>query len=315
MYYNKRLHPRQYVVEHHQDGCMLHELEEQTKITRHSSLAALGRHPPDVSLGSTATCDLRTPRRRLSSAGSASSASPITATNASRPVDLSPFPRRDYSQRPQSIAVSTPAAVCDWSISVAERMRNVSNVSNSSANNVTCTTTPIKSPPVHHYHAESDDSASTTNTTASIRSHCIKPSLSRKTSALSLLKNVHFSRDCIEHSATVQHRHTDDAHDSPEQIIASLFPEQVPRGQRAKSVPSTPVAAKPMAARPGGVLKATKSSASRSIATSAPSTGRKTQLVASPGFGTRARARVVYRPDSLQELRRDFEGIKYAMCF
>lgn len=312
MYYNKRLHPRQYVVEHHQDGCMLHELEEQSRITRYSSLSALGQHTSSnqPGSGSGTPSGQRTPRRRLSSVGA-------TATSAaSQLTDPSPLRRREYGQRPLSIAV-TPTAGCDWSISVAERMRNASSAGSTHS---TCTT-PVKSPAVHHHiHPESDDSSSTTT---SMLSHSIKPSLSRKTSAHALLKNVHFSRDCIEHSATSAtaggQRHsapTGDQrrteHDTPEQIIASLFPEQVPRALRPRSVASAAGVGKTTVARPGGVLKATKSSASRSAATAVTTTGRKTQLVASPGFGSKARARVVYRPDSLQELSRDFEGIKYA---
>lgn len=323
MYYNKRLHPRQYVVEHHRDGCMLHELEEQSKISRYSSLSALSQHSAAACCSSTAQssppCGLRTPpRRRLSSTDGASH-----TERMSQLIEEPSTRRRDYKQRPQSIA-GTPTAGCDWSISVAERMRNNANASATSCSTSTkstTTTTPFKSPALplpssslSHYHHESDDSASTTT---SILSHGIKPSLVHKTSAHTLLKNVHFSRDCDEHSMATGSRsvapvQTQPAsYESPEQIIASLFPDKVAKSPRAKKT-SVPTAV----SRPGGVLKSTKSSTARSVASSAVSTGRKTQLVASPGFGSKSRAgsgaRCVFRPDSLQELSRDFEGIKYA---
>lgn len=333
MYYNKRLHPRQYVVESHRDGCMLHELEEQSKISRaFGSLSTLNQPPFRCCSAAGTPSGLQTPRRRLSS------------TDSDRTMaQLSDVRRRDYKPRPLSIAGT--ATGCDWSISVAERMRNnatgtSTNTSRTSTSTSTTTrsasqpTTPFRAPASafataspstsHSYqphHDDADDSASTSRL-----SHSIKPStLHSKTSTTqSLLKNVHFSRDCVEHSMTshgaatesafTAQRSASDSYKSPEQIIATLFPDKVAKPARGKTVTSQPKTT----GRPGGVLKSTKSSVARSVASTAATTGRKTQLVASPAFGTKTRSvsrdsRGVIRADSLQELSRDFEqGIKYA---
>lgn len=302
MYYNKRLHPRQYVVEHHRDGCMLHELEEQSRITRYSSLTALGNH---------AATDTAHPRRqRLSSTGSTGSGS--TANLPPPLVAPAPLRRRDYNTTPAAVRPSShPSAAGDWSVSVAKRMRNASRIGSIIPNtNTTTTTTTITTATTSaagassHVHPESDSSSSST-AAASIRSHSIKPTLSRKSSAHSL-KNVHFSRDCVHHSADFQ----PPLHDSPEQIIAALFPGQAVR-RTASTTTTTSTRSPTVPSRPANTfIKSTKSSAQRSAAAAAVvRTARPQQR---PSFAVKSRANI-YRPDSLQELSRDFEGIKYGI--
>lgn len=128
--------------------------------------------------------------------------------------------------------------------------------------------------------ADSDDS------TASYSGRPHAPA-SRKVSENSL-KSVSFSGDCVDR----------EGYDSPQSIIASLFPESVQRSGSAAS----------KSTRKGSV----DSYLNRSATSSATST--TTRRVPTSAAATAAQKRKsLYRPDSLLTLDRDFQSLKYAM--
>lgn len=293
-------------------------------MTRHSSMATLGTpHTSSSQQLHSPLQPLAPARRRLSSTGSTGSGFTTAATSARR---------RDYD--PSAATSSTKRnSAGDWSVSVAERMRNIttSNSNNiNSTSSATATQRRSTTPDVGKTTAPLQPQLRNLYNTYPIESDAspaIKPTLSRKTSAHSLLKNVHFSRDCVDHYQTSATTANDDSptpsgqsYESPEQIIARLFP---PQQQPSRIVRSGRTAGKSccsgvIAGGGGSSGSVTKPTSQRLSAAAASATVPRrprppfvSSVVSSTVTSRAPRPRAVYRPDSLQELSRDFEAIKY----
>lgn len=243
MYYNKRLHPRQYQYVEHKTGCVLREFAETPpssssssplaqKITHYSSMSSL-----DSSSNTTNRSTIASRSRRHTSGSSSNRASTTNLT--------APAAKRDYF-RPMAAA----------------ELR-----------------TPLPAPPsASSAVADSDDSIGRKSSSVS--------TTSRKTSESSL-KMVSFSSDCVDR----------EGYDSPERIIANLFPESVrPSVKGNRNVLG------------GGTLR--KGSVD-SYLSAPPTRSVIVQRRRQPDESSYKRKSSIYRPDSLQSIERDFLNLKY----
>lgn len=315
MYYNKRLHPRQ--PESHQEGCILHELDEQRMMTRHSSQSSLDHHHHHH-LPATSR-----PRRRLTSTGSTCSGSTTNLSTTYAPT----VQRRDYIASP-SVSLSAMQNTHYHPLTTYRRPSSVMyddttsttrlspSISQSSSNLL------LRSPSV-------PDSDSSTTSILSTHASDARKSIDSPHS----LKNVSFSSDFVDGrsssgSATARRRY-----DSPAEIIAALFPESVKETPRRKSslasggggavsaagpstVPPRKASVTPNSAKVGRPLSAAVVSnppwlgaGSSGVVARRASTSSSIVTTASRSAANRA----IYRPDSLQTLDRDFDGMKYEM--
>lgn len=276
-------------------------------MARHSSLSSLDHHHHHL------PSTVRPRRPRLSSTGSTCSGSTanLSTTNA-------PFTRRDYIASPISLSAMQnhhPLTTYRRPFSTSSSVNDDTRLPQHRHSSYT------RSPSV----PDSDSS-----TTSILSTHASADS--RKSTAdypPHSLKNVSFSGDAVDASESTSSA-TRRRYDSPEEIIAALFPESVKdtNNRRKSSVSGAISAPVPSTLRKQSVTSATTTTTKVARPVSAVAVSNPPWLGAgssgvvarrsSSSFGVPSRStaakRGIYRPDSLQTLDRDFDGMKYDLC-